>query len=141
MLGQEKKSRQKYPRKLKIRVAEEVVSGLKGPAEASRDYGISVDTVRPWIKKYRNQILAKETALIIDSSNQGASILINHDPGSIEIDSSTKEVKVIIDKSEFSYTYFSSYQISFQISIVRDILHGERKKMRRYMKKIIPAEN
>ena len=42
MLGQREKSHQIYPRQLKIRVAEEVVSGLKGPAEASRDYGIHI---------------------------------------------------------------------------------------------------
>ena len=61
MLGQREKSRTIYPRQLKIRVAEEVVSGLKGPTEASRDYGIPVDTITPWVKKYRNQILANGT--------------------------------------------------------------------------------
>ena len=65
MLGQEKKSRQCYPRQLKIRVAEEVVSGLKGPAEASRDYDIHVDVIRRWVKKYRNFILIKETKEIL----------------------------------------------------------------------------
>lgn len=61
MLGQREKSRQIYPRQLKIRVAEEVVSGLMGPAEASRDYGIHISIVQRWVKKYRNQILTKET--------------------------------------------------------------------------------
>ena len=65
MLGQKGKSRNSYPRQLKIRVAEEVVSGLKGPAEAARDYGISVDTVKPWVKRYRNQILTKETKEVL----------------------------------------------------------------------------
>ena len=65
MLGQREKSHQIYPRQLKIRVAEEVVSGLKGPAEASRDYGIPIDTVRPWVKKYRNLILTKETMEVL----------------------------------------------------------------------------
>ena len=37
------------------------MSGLKGPTEASRDYGISINTLREWIKKYRNLILTKET--------------------------------------------------------------------------------
>jgi transposase-like protein len=60
MLGQKEKSRQLYPRQLKIRVAEEVVSGLKGPAEASRDYGIHVNIIIRWVKKYRNQIFNKE---------------------------------------------------------------------------------
>jgi transposase len=61
MLGQEEKSRQLYPRQLKKRVAEEVVSGLKGPAEASRDYGIHVNVINLWVKKYRNQIFNKGT--------------------------------------------------------------------------------
>jgi transposase-like protein len=61
MLGQREKNRTIYPRQLKIRVAEEVVSGLKGPTEASRDYGIPIETIRPWVRKYRNLILAKET--------------------------------------------------------------------------------
>lgn len=61
MLGQREESRQSYPQQLKIRVAEEVVSGLKGPTEASRDYSIPTITVKRWVKKYRNQILIKET--------------------------------------------------------------------------------
>ena len=61
MLGQEGKSRQIYPRQFKIRVAEELVSGLKGPAEASRDYGVHRSLIQRWVKKYRNQILIKET--------------------------------------------------------------------------------
>jgi len=61
MLGQKKEIHQSYPRQLKIRVAEEVVSGLKGPAEASRDYGIHISIVLRWVKKYRNQILSKVT--------------------------------------------------------------------------------
>jgi transposase len=61
MLGQREKNRNLYPRQLKIRVAEEVVTGIKGPAEASRDYGIHANVVRRWVKKYRNLILSKET--------------------------------------------------------------------------------
>jgi transposase-like protein len=61
MLGQEEKSRQLYPRQLKIRVAEEVVSGVKGPSEISRDYGIHINVINRWVKKYRNQIFNKET--------------------------------------------------------------------------------
>jgi transposase len=74
MLGQMKKSRQLYPRQLKIRIAEEVVTGLKGPAEASRDYDIHVSVIKKWAKKYRNQILLKETkeVLPLDSMKKKA---------------------------------------------------------------------
>ena len=65
MLGQKEKSRNSYPRQFKIRVAEEVISGLKGRAEAARDYGISVDTLNPWVTKYRNQILTKVTKEVL----------------------------------------------------------------------------
>ena len=61
MQGQELKSRQSYPRQLKKRVCEEVVSGIKGPAEASRDFGIHVGLVKQWVKKYRSQIFDQET--------------------------------------------------------------------------------
>ena len=65
MLGQKEKSRNSYPRQFKIRVAEEVISGLKGRAEAARDYGISVYTLNPWVTKYRNQILTKVTKEVL----------------------------------------------------------------------------
>ena len=61
MIGQESKSRQLYPRQFKKRIVEEIVSGLKGPSEASRDYGIHVTIIQRWVKKYRNQIFTKET--------------------------------------------------------------------------------
>jgi len=61
MLGQEEKRRNNYPRQFKKRVAEEVVSGLKGPSESSRDYGIHVSLVNRWVRKYHNQFLTKET--------------------------------------------------------------------------------
>ena len=61
MSGQESKSRTIYPRQLKKRVAEEVISGLKGVTEASRDYDIPVDTINPWIRKYRYLILNNKT--------------------------------------------------------------------------------
>ena len=61
MKGQESKSRQLYPRQFKKKVAEEVVSGLKGSSEASRDYGIHVTIIHRWVKKYRNHIFNKET--------------------------------------------------------------------------------
>jgi len=61
MLGRESKSRTIYPRQLKKRVAEEVISGLKGVTEVSRDYDIPVNTINPWVIKYRNLILNKGT--------------------------------------------------------------------------------
>ena len=60
MLGQKRK-KTLYPRQFKIRVAEELVTGLKGPAEASRDYDVHEAVIRKWAKKYRDQILSKET--------------------------------------------------------------------------------
>ena len=60
MLGQRRK-KTLYPRQFKIRVAEELVTGLKGPAEASRDYDVHEAVIRKWAKKYRDQILSKET--------------------------------------------------------------------------------
>jgi len=65
MLGQEEKSRKSYPRQLKKRIAEEVVSGLKGVAEVSRDYGISTGTVKKWIQKYRAMILQNKTTEVL----------------------------------------------------------------------------
>lgn len=66
MLGQEaKKKKNSYPRQLKIRVSEEVVCGQKGVMEASRDYGIDRHIVGAWVKKYRNQILTKETKEVL----------------------------------------------------------------------------
>ena len=61
MLGQKEKNYNIYPKQLSIRVAEEIVSGLKRSAEASRDYDIPAITVKRWVKKYRDMILAKET--------------------------------------------------------------------------------
>lgn len=61
MLGQEKKFQQRYPRQLKKKVAEEIVSGLKGISEASRDHGIPRITICKWVKKYRTDILEKQT--------------------------------------------------------------------------------
>jgi transposase-like protein len=50
---------------LKKRIAEEVVSGLKGVAEVSRDYGISTGTVKKWIQKYRAMILQNKTTEVL----------------------------------------------------------------------------
>jgi len=61
MLGQEKKSQNHYPRQLKKKVAEEIVSGLKGISEAARDHGIPTITISRWVKKYRRDILEKQT--------------------------------------------------------------------------------
>jgi transposase-like protein len=61
MLGQKGKNYNIYPKQLSIRVAEEVVSGIKRSTEVSRDYDIPVVTVKRWVKKYRNLILSKET--------------------------------------------------------------------------------
>lgn len=56
MIGQESKNRKSYPRQFKRKVAEEVVLGIKGLAEAARYYDISVRTLGPWVGKYRAQL-------------------------------------------------------------------------------------
>jgi transposase-like protein len=61
MDGQTKKHRQLYPRQLKIQIATEVISGKKGPAEASRDYNMIKANVIHWVKRYRSEILKKQT--------------------------------------------------------------------------------
>jgi hypothetical protein len=65
MSGLKEKNHLPYPRQMRIGVAEEVVSGLKGPSEASRDHGVPVNSVKRWVKKYRNQILTHETNEIL----------------------------------------------------------------------------
>jgi transposase len=61
MEGLLEKKQQSYPRQLKIKIAEEVVSGIKGATEASREYGISLGNVKAWVKRYRSQVLTKST--------------------------------------------------------------------------------
>jgi|WetSurMetagenome_2_1015567.scaffolds.fasta_scaffold724148_2 transposase-like protein len=61
MLGQERKNQQHYPKQLKKEVAEIVVTGVKGLMEATRDYGIHKNTIIKWVKKYRSDILDKQT--------------------------------------------------------------------------------
>jgi transposase len=73
MLGQRRK-KTLYPRQFKLKVAEEIVIGLKGPAEASRDYGVHEAVIRRWVKKYRNLIFSRETKEFVplDSMNKKA---------------------------------------------------------------------
>jgi transposase-like protein len=61
MEGQNKKRKLQYPRQLKIRIAKEVISGLKGIAEASREYDMNPLNVRNWVARYRLEILKKQT--------------------------------------------------------------------------------
>ncbi len=61
MNGQTKKQKQLYPRQFKIKVATEVVCGLKGPSEASRDNNTHIGNINRWVKVYRSEILKKQT--------------------------------------------------------------------------------
>jgi transposase len=61
MEGQNKKRKLQYPRQLKIRIAKEVISGIKGIAEASREYDMNPLNVRNWVARYRLEILKKQT--------------------------------------------------------------------------------
>lgn len=61
MNGQTKKQRQIYPRQFKIQIAAEVVSGIKGIAEASRDYNMLNCNVTRWVKRYRSEILKRQS--------------------------------------------------------------------------------
>lgn len=61
MEGQTEKQRQLYPRQLKVRIATEVITGQKGIFEASRDSNIKYWNITRWVKKYRSEILKKQT--------------------------------------------------------------------------------
>jgi transposase len=61
MTGQTKKPKQLYPRQFKIKVATEVVSGIKGPSEASRDYNTHIANINHWVRVYGSEILKKQT--------------------------------------------------------------------------------
>ena len=69
MDGLKEKKYQSYPRQLKIKIAEEVVSGLKGITEASREYDIPGNTVRNWAIRYSSEILKKQTKEVLSSLN------------------------------------------------------------------------
>jgi transposase-like protein len=63
MLGQLVKIRVRYPLQVKRSIATEVIMGIKGLMEASRDYGIPKDTIVRWLKKYRAEIMQQNTSL------------------------------------------------------------------------------
>lgn len=64
-------------------------------------------------KLTKAQMMSKEIALLIDSAEPETILSIAHDPGNVSINPEKKEITVSIDKSEFSYDYFSRYKISF----------------------------
>jgi transposase-like protein len=57
MDGQKGKSKPHYPRQIKLQVAEEVISGKKGPSEAARDFKIGRALVYNWTKRFGAAIL------------------------------------------------------------------------------------
>jgi transposase-like protein len=61
MEGQTKKAREIYPRQLKIQIAMEVMTGLKGVLEASRDYNIDRHVVSHWVKRFGSEVLKRQT--------------------------------------------------------------------------------
>jgi transposase-like protein len=65
MEGLKERKLQSYPRQLKKKIAEEVVSGRKGLTETSREYDIPVSNVKYWIKHYGSEILKRETKEVV----------------------------------------------------------------------------
>jgi len=61
MEGQMKKTRQHYPRQMMIQVAMEVITGIKGPIEAARDYNVSQSNVFHWVKRYKSEVIQRQT--------------------------------------------------------------------------------
>ena len=64
MKGQ-KRIRRSYPRQLKLKVAEEIIMGLKGKAEASRDYDIPVNTVAKWEKRFESEVIMRQSKEVL----------------------------------------------------------------------------
>lgn len=67
MEGLKEKKHQSYPLQSKKQIAEEVISGKKGVAEASRDYNIPRGTIMYWAKRYRSEILIRQTREVLPS--------------------------------------------------------------------------
>ena len=67
MEGLKEKKHENYPLQLKKKVAEEVITGIKTPTEASRDYNIPRNTVRNWAIRYSSEILKKQTKEVLSS--------------------------------------------------------------------------
>lgn len=65
MTGLKEKKYGSYPLQLKKRVAEEIVSGRKGMTEVANEYDISRGTIRYWVKRYRSEILEKQTKEVL----------------------------------------------------------------------------
>jgi transposase len=61
MEGQTKKRRQHYPRQLKKKIVTEIVLGIKGVKEASSDYCMNPCNVEHWVRRFKDEILKKQT--------------------------------------------------------------------------------
>lgn len=44
-----------------IQVAREVITGIKGPVEAARDYNIPRINVFRWVKRYKSEVMQRQT--------------------------------------------------------------------------------
>jgi transposase len=67
MEGQKKRKYSHYPRQLKIKVAEEIITGKKGTSEAARDYDIARGVAMRWAKRFRFEILEGKSVEVVSS--------------------------------------------------------------------------
>lgn len=65
MTGLKEKKYGSYPLQLKKKIAGEIVSGLKTPTEASRDYDVPRESARRWAIKYGSQVLKRESEEVV----------------------------------------------------------------------------
>lgn len=63
----EKKTKQKLPLLLKKRIAEEVLTGIKEPAEAAREYSIPYSTVKSYARQFGSEILRAQAEELVSS--------------------------------------------------------------------------
>jgi transposase len=67
MEGQKKRKYSHYPRQLKLKVAEEIITGKKGNCEAARDYNIASGVILSWTKRFRSEILERKSMEVVPS--------------------------------------------------------------------------
>jgi len=67
MSGLKEKERQFYPLQVKKKIAEEVITGIKGVTEISRETGIPGYSIARWAKRYEVDILRNRTKEVLSS--------------------------------------------------------------------------
>jgi transposase len=80
MDGQKGNVRTTYPRQFKLQVAEEVISGKKGPSEAARDYNIDRGMVYNWTKRFGAAILDRKANEVLPLLSMKKSIAPQQKP-------------------------------------------------------------